>query len=234
MSSAEQSTGRSIGAIALIVLGAMFLFGQLFNISLIGIFWPFFIILPGAGFLYAALRGDRKVSGLAVPGAFITGTGGILLYQSLTGHWESWAYVWTLYALFLGWALSFMAERGGDESLMKVGQGFTRFGTMAFIGFWFLFEVLIFGGGGFLSNLAMPLVLIGLGIFMLSRPKTSLQKHSAGSIKRKHNLDDSVFTGPLVINGASSNRAYSSIKGDRLRQEIDAALAEDDDEPKSE
>src|SRR5687767_10207750 len=101
MSMIQQDRGRTITAVGLIGLGILFLLGQVFGFSLFSVLWPFFVILPGAAFLYGAFTGGKNAAGLAVPGSVITGTGLILLYQSLTNHWESWAYAWTLYPVFV-------------------------------------------------------------------------------------------------------------------------------------
>lgn len=78
--------------ILLVGLGAMFLLGQLFNINLISYLWPFFVIVPGLLFFVGMLLGGKQAGPLAIPGSIVTMTGLLLLYQSITGHWESWAY----------------------------------------------------------------------------------------------------------------------------------------------
>ncbi len=153
-----------IAAYLLIGLGAFFLIAPSLGFSFFGTLWPFLIILPGAGFLYAAHNGGKNASGLAIPGAVVTGTGAILFYQNITGHWASWAYAWTLYPVFLGLALKYMGQRTGSENEIKAGDGFVRYGLMAFVIFALIFEVLIFNGGRLL-----PFLLIGAGLFMVWR-----------------------------------------------------------------
>jgi hypothetical protein len=121
MNSAAQDRGRSITAFSLIGLGVLFLLSQIFGFSLFSLLWPLFVIIPGAAFLYFAITGDKKMAGLAVPGTVITGTGLILLFQSITGYWQSWAYAWTLYPLFVGLALTFMGQRPGMKGRIKPG-----------------------------------------------------------------------------------------------------------------
>src|SRR5215813_518898 len=115
MDTISRERGRAIGAVTLIGLGLLFLLGQILNVSIFSFLWPFFVIIPGAAFLYFAITGGKNTAGLAVPGTVVTGTGLILLYQSLTNHWESWAYAWTLYPVFVGLALTFMGRRMGDS-----------------------------------------------------------------------------------------------------------------------
>ncbi|MEZ4669563.1 MAG: hypothetical protein R3E39_16790 [Anaerolineae bacterium] len=214
---------RPIGALVLIGLGILFLAGQIFDIGgIIGWLWPFFVILPGAAFLYFAYTGGKSQAGLAVPGAVITGTGLILFYQNVTNHWESWAYAWALYPLFVGLALTFMGERTADKGTLKTGQGLVRGGGIAFIVLAALFELVLFGRGGIFGNFAIPLVLIGAGIFMLYRHQHPVFANGFGD-KRK-------YDGYTYSNGKSKNGVNTAVNS-RLQREIDEALAEDE-EPK--
>ena len=127
-------------------------------LMLIGALWPVFIIAPGAFFLYAAHTSGRKNSGLIFPGVIITGTGLILLYQSMSGNWESWAYMWTLYPVMVGYALRYHGEHTGSRSEIVTGKNMMHYGLMAFAGFALFFELLIFG-----SLNAWMLLVVGAG-----------------------------------------------------------------------
>lgn len=206
----ERTKTPSLMALALIGSGVIFLLAQVFNFDLLGALWPFIIILPGAAFLYVAANGDKNAAGLAVPGAFITGTGGILLYQSITGHWESWAYVWALYPVFLGLALMWMGQRTGSENEYRTGRGFVKYGAAVFLALWAVFELFIFGGlDSLLGRILIPALLIGAGVYLLRRS-------SSGG--------DPLFTG-ATVNGKRKHRA-SPNGSDRLRRRIDEALDE--------
>lgn len=222
MNTIPQDRGRSVAAITLIGAGVFFLLAQVFDFSFFGAFWPLFVLLPGAAFLYFAFTGGKGAAGLAVPGAIITGTGLILTYQNFTGNWESWAYVWTLYPLFVGLALTFMSSRTGDENMSRTGRGLVRWGGVAFVIAAVLFELVIFNDGGVLGSLALPLVLIGIGVFMLFGNRA----------RNKAKNDAPVFVGPRVVgvNGKPKNGYSSAVNGD-LQRKIDAALAEEDDSP---
>jgi hypothetical protein len=218
MSELQTGTGRNIAAVGLIGLGLFFLASQIFNFSVFGLLWPFFVILPGAAFLYFALTGGKNTVGLAVPGTVITGTGLILLFQSITGHWASWAYAWTLYPLFVGLALTYMGGRTGDSGTYSAGQGLVKWGGVAFLVAAALFELVIFGGGGFLGGLAAPLLLIGIGAFMLfGRGGRGL---NAGKAKRD---------GSFSRMKAKNDYYPSSAINPDLQRKIDAALAEEDE-----
>lgn len=127
MNAISPNRGRSITAFSLIGLVGLFLLSQIFGFSLFSILWPLFVIVPGAAFLYFAVTGDKKMAGLAVAGTVVTGTGLILLFQSITNHWQSWAYAWTLYPVFVGMALTFMGTRMEDAGTYKAGRGLVRY-----------------------------------------------------------------------------------------------------------
>lgn len=222
MNGISQDRGRSIAAVTLIGAGIFFLLAQIFNFSIFGALWPLFIILPGLAFLYSAHNGGKASAGLAVPGTVITGTGLILAYQNFTGHWESWAYIWTLYPVFVGLALGFISNRVGDDNLRKVSRGLVRWGGIAFVVAAAIFELLIFGNSGIFGSIGLPVVLIGIGALML------LTGFGRGAKAKNKNDDDFAFVG---VNGKSKNNGYSAaaINPD-LQRKIDAALAEDDDD----
>lgn len=212
----KEHDGRPVMALGLIAVGVMVLIGQLTGFGgMIGSLWPMFVILPGLAFLYFAYTGDKNVAGLAVPGTVITGTGLILFYQNVTGHWESWAYIWTLYPLFVGLALNFMSQRTGDDGTQKASRILMRIGAIGFIIGVIFFELIIFDNGGIFGNLSLPIVLIAIGGFMLLGNKKGQFK---ASMNGKRKVED------FYSNGKYKN-------SDRLQQQIDEALAEDDHNP---
>jgi hypothetical protein len=228
----QSRSSRSIGAIILIAIGFFFLVTQTLGISIWGIFgfsWPLFIVIPGLIFLGLAILGDKRTAGFIVPGAIVTGTGAILWMQNATDRWESWAYIWTLYPVFLGFALMFLGRRTDSPNTEKSGRGFVTWGTVAFlVGFTF-FELIIFGGLSGLGSVLVPLILIGIGVMMLFGGR--VPSLSGDKFKRKNDLP--LYTGPRVINGSRSNGSAASVSDD-LQRRIDEAIAEDDpDAPKT-
>ncbi len=211
MNESTRDPGRTLPAVILIGVGVLFLLGQIFSFSFLGAFWPFMVIIPGLAFLYFAVTGRRETAGLAIPGAIITGTGAILLYQNFTGHWESWAYIWTLYPVFIGMALTYVAQKNENRDALKAGQGLVRWGLIAFVGAWAFFELIIFNGGGAFGNFLLPALLIGAGVWLLFRQNTPSKRKVFVPEKPKH------------MNGNHSS--------DDLQSRIDEALAEPD-EPK--
>lgn len=132
----------------------------------IGTLWPLFILVPGVIFLYRALTGDDKESiDMIFPGMTVTATGLILLYQSLSGHWESWAYIWAVYPILTGFAMRWRGERRAKyEHEIRIGNDMMRYGTMGLIAAVVFFEVLIFRS---VDAQLIGLGLIALGLFYL-------------------------------------------------------------------
>lgn len=163
--STQQSNNRASGWL-LVGLGMLFVLTQVFGFTMATL-WPLFVVLPGIPFLYAAHQ-NKENSGLIFPGVIITGTGLLLLYQSLFDHWESWAYAWILYPVFVGIAMQYNGKAEGNDSEVRAGRGMVTYGLMALAGAGFLFEGLIFGGlmGG-LMGWVLPLVLILGGVYLL-------------------------------------------------------------------
>lgn len=160
-----------LGGALLIVLGIVFLVGQLFDIHLGRYVWPFMIIVPGVVLFLGALAAEEETAkALAMVGSIITMVGAILLVQSITGWWASWSYAWALIAPTapgLGlWLLGTMKDRA---ELVKTGKDLTRVGLIIFVVAAVFFE-LVLGVSGFgLGRYGLPLLLIVLGLFLLVR-----------------------------------------------------------------
>lgn len=153
----------------LILLGIVFLLGQLLNIALWGFLWPFVIIAFGALFFVAMMTGGKDAAWLAIPGSIITMTGLILLYQNSFRQWESWAYAWALIApTALGIGLYIAGHWGENESLKAAGRVLAWVGIAIFLVFGAFFE-LAFGLFGTRSTgrVLWPVFLVLLGLYLL-------------------------------------------------------------------
>ncbi|NLH07100.1 MAG: hypothetical protein GX484_05790 [Chloroflexi bacterium] len=156
--------------ILLVGLGAMFLLGQLFNINLISYLWPFFVIVPGLLFFVGMLLGGKQAGPLAIPGSIVTMTGLLLLYQSITGHWESWAYAWTLiFPTSVGIGLVIHGAWSEIERLRQTGMKWITGGLVLFLLSGMFFELILGISGGLVSSVIWPVMLILLGVFLLVR-----------------------------------------------------------------
>ncbi|MFW5749066.1 MAG: hypothetical protein ACOCYT_05580 [Chloroflexota bacterium] len=232
----ETDDNRTL-ALVLIGAGALFLLGHIFGFDLGAAVWPFFVIIPGLPFLYFAHQaGDCDTAGLIFPGVIITSTGLLLLYQSVTGHWESWAYAWALYPAMVGWAMQWFGQRTGRADERKTGREILRWGLIVFAGFAVVFEVFIFSG---IALWMLALGLVAAGVLLLNNER-GLLHNSADSLRvniarvidygeekpKRKNITVGSGTARHHPNGSAG--PAPAIDPD-LQRRIDAALAEDDD-----
>lgn len=164
MRSQRSIIGTPVIGLSLMIIGALVLFGRVLNI---GTLWPMFVLGPGLLCLYFAVSRGRSGAPLAIPGAIISGTGGLLLYQSITGNWQSWAYAWTLYPVFLGGGMVLMGNLSNSDHSRKAGRRLIIGGLAAFAFFGLLFESTIFTR--LFAGLGWPAILIALGVFLVMR-----------------------------------------------------------------
>lgn len=158
----------SLVALGLIATGLLFFVSEIFGFNAWSVIWPLFVLVPGLPFLYFAVNSeDKNAAWLAIPGSLIAGTGAILLFQSFTGHWESWAYIWTLYGVFFGLAMRHAGRRTNTKEAFQVGTGFLVASAIGFVVLGTFFELFIFDG--FLRRFILAGLLIFLGMRLLAR-----------------------------------------------------------------
>jgi hypothetical protein len=154
------------GGLVLILLGAFFIFWQLAPQSITGWFdqnfsWPYYII--GTGLIFILIALVTGVGGLAIPGAIIGGIGGILLYQSLTEDWVSWAYAWVLIPGFVGLGI-LLGSFVSSDMRHERRNGLTMFviATLVGLALWAAFHT-----GAVAQTTVWAIVLILLGGYIL-------------------------------------------------------------------
>jgi hypothetical protein len=125
--------------------------------------WPVWILSLGVLFILIALL--TGTSGMAVPGAIISGIGGLLYYFNTTGHWEQWTF-WMLVPAFVGAGtfLMYLFE-GKFEKAIREGGGSMLWGVILFA----IFSA-IFGPDTVPYREYWPVLLIVLGLWYLIRP----------------------------------------------------------------
>jgi hypothetical protein len=168
-----QSTGPQRGVLvlglALVGLGGLALLGQVGGLT---IGWPAWVIVPGIGLLIAAIVvGGPTGSGVAAVGGIVTMVGVVLAIQEAYGLYATWAYAWALVApggVGLGLAIYGLATGRRDD--LRGGLGALGVGIVLFlVGFLFFEGVVGLSGGRFdeLTGVAVPLLLVGLGVVLL-------------------------------------------------------------------
>jgi hypothetical protein len=159
----RSNVGALIAGTLLIVFGLMALAGQFFSNVDWDFLWPFAIIGFGALFFVAMFAGGKSTAAFAIPGSIIGGIGLVLLFQNITGRWESMSYFWTLIITFVGVGIYVMGWYGGDENQKQSGWRVMKVGFVLFIIFGVFFEM-IFSS---FSNILFPLLLIALGAYLV-------------------------------------------------------------------
>lgn len=159
-----------LGAI-LVVGGVALLVGQLFDIRISELRWPMIIVAVGVVLLALGLFADPD-EGKVVGGTVVTTVGLVLLYQSQTGLWSTWAYAWAL----VGPAASGLGEmiwaaRTSDPKRMRRGT-WAFLGGLAMFAIGFLFFEGVIGLNGDrlpIADWVLPVVVIGIGVIVLGR-----------------------------------------------------------------
>jgi hypothetical protein len=169
----EKGPGMSTLAVGLVLVlvGAVLFAGQLLDIGIDDVGWPFLVIAAGVAVLVIGLVVANE-QGMVVGGTIATTVGLVLLYQNSTGRWESWAYAWALVGpAASGLGLALWGVRSGDGSDVRNGFWGVLGGLALFVVGFLFFEGVIGIGGDRLSlpEWVLPVAVIGIGVVVLGR-----------------------------------------------------------------
>ncbi|HTX92181.1 MAG TPA: hypothetical protein VMC09_13290 [Anaerolineales bacterium] len=165
----KRNPGTLIAGSILIVFGLLALFGQLFRgFDLWSYLWPFFVIGFGGLFFLGMFLGGKNYAGLAIPGSIFSVIGLMLLFQRLTGMWESWAYGWTVILVAVGLGLFIMGTWTGNEHRRRAGLKVMQVGAILFVIFGGFFELILnaFRPYG-VQQYIFPALLVLVGIYLV-------------------------------------------------------------------
>jgi hypothetical protein len=155
----------------LIVFGGLLLVGRIFDIRIISLIWPLFILGPGVLAYLLALSLESPTGEIVcIPASITTMLGLLLFYQNLTTHWESWAYAWALVAptsIGLGYLVFGTLQNRPDK--IHIGRGLATVGGGIFLVGFVFFELLLNISGFGLGRWAWPVLLLLLGVFLVVR-----------------------------------------------------------------
>lgn len=128
----------------------------------ISIPWPAWIVGIGAGLLLLGLL--TGTPDMAVPATIVAGIGGILWYQSATGDWTSWGYLWALIPGFVGLGTILSGLLGGGlRQNLRSGLWLVTLSLVLVTIFGFLFR-------SDLITTYWPVALIAVGLLVLLQP----------------------------------------------------------------
>lgn len=169
MATRSTNTGAVIVGSLMILFGALALLGQVFRATLNwGLIWPLAIIAAGLAFFVVMLAGGRSAAAFAIPGSIIGMIGLMLLYQSLSGHWESWSYGWSLIVVSVGVGITIMGLWARNPRLQSAGLRVLRVGLILFVIFGTFFELVFMGSSGAALRLyVFPGLLILVGVYLV-------------------------------------------------------------------
>lgn len=169
-------TGKVLGSI-LIIFGILFLlknftiFDPLWHVFNFGFiisrFWPtLFVILPGVLFHTSFISGNKRKPGLLVPGGILLVMGLAFQINMLFGGWQI---MWPVYIFSVAFGLFELYMFGSRERGLLIPIGIlTGLSVLFFLSF-SLNRLLHFNASPFV----IPMVLIGIGAFILSGAKNS-------------------------------------------------------------
>ncbi|MBI9045280.1 MAG: hypothetical protein JEZ06_12395 [Anaerolineaceae bacterium] len=155
--------------ITLLGFGFLMLIGRIFGISIGRFLWPFFIITPGAILLFLSFSTrDNFGTVLSILGSMTTSLGLLLLYQSVTNHWASWAYAWALIApTSVGIGLRLFGSKTSRDNLVTSGNALINIGLGIFVVGAVFFEMLL--GISRIGRIGAPLLMVAFGVYLLIR-----------------------------------------------------------------
>jgi hypothetical protein len=166
--SSPQRGGLVIG-LGLILLGGAALLVQVGGLRLE---WPAWIIIPGVALLVGAFAvGGAGGSGMAAVGGIVTMVGVVLAVQEAYGLYQTWAYAWAIVApggVGAGLTVYGLLARRADD--LRGGLGALGAGLVIFlVGFLFFEGVIDLSDGRFgnLTEVAVPVLLVGIGVVVL-------------------------------------------------------------------
>jgi predicted permease len=166
----QRNMGSMIAGSALIVLGGLFLLSQFLDVSIWRFLWPLFVLIPGIGMFVAVYSGGKQAAGLAIPASIVSMVGLILLFQSITDHWESWAYAWSLiFPIGVGLGMYIYGIQAEDDETRQRGKGMLRTGVIIFVLLGVFFETIFSTGGSLFGRVFWPVAIILLGVYLIMR-----------------------------------------------------------------
>lgn len=167
-----------ITGVTLLAIGVIALIGNTFLATNAWKLWPVTIVLAGAALTLPGFLGlaNRGFGAFFIPGMPVLITGAILLYASLTGHWEVWSVAWVLeiLGLALGFIMAaiFMRAPGLAIPAFIIGVNGTLLAFCAVTGLWESWAILW----------PMEFLAIGLGLLVVGIANQSAGVKTAASV----------------------------------------------------
>ena len=162
----------------LLVLGLVLILGGAWMIALVNnpelkawwdslVSWPLIVVAVGIGLLLLGLMVNAP--DMAIPACIVAGVGLILYYQSESGNWASWAYMWALIPGFVGLGTILAGILGGGGwRRVREGLDLMLISLIMYAIFSALF-VPLFGGPSVLGPYGLAGLFIAAGAYVIVR-----------------------------------------------------------------
>ena len=132
--------------------------------------WTLFILIPGAVlFIGGLLARDEPAVGLTIAGSIIMTVAAMLFVMDRTGHYEAWAYAWTLIPGAAGIGVLIHGFKTDDRAKIGAGSRLILISLAMFaVGAWFFETVFQTGAVPFGIDAFWPLVLVVIGVVVIA------------------------------------------------------------------
>ncbi len=175
----ERTTGAPalvLGVILVLIgvtyLALEFLPKRFLEIDIAHYGWPLFVMVPGLVLIGVGMT-MTGLSSLCVPGAIVMMAGLVMLIQNTFDLFATWSYAWALVApTGVGIGMWLQGIVTGSAGLRAAGRRTIGAGLILFLLGAVFFEGVVHVSGrdfGFIGRILLPVLLIGIGIFLLVR-----------------------------------------------------------------
>jgi hypothetical protein len=162
-SSTSQITLLAAAGLGLLTL----LIAQVLYRSTENTLWAAVILLPGLVFVWMGMRVGPAGRSLIIFGCVTITLGVVLAFQSLTGLWQTWLYMWLLLLPAVGIGKVLYGHAANDEPVGDEGWRMIGVGVVLFHVALFVCEVILGVSGMGLFNSPIITVLGPLAAFVL-------------------------------------------------------------------
>ena len=162
----HSTTWRVAGGLVLILIGALFLAGNVIGLDTMRFAPPLMVLAFGGIFFVGMVVGGKQTGALAIPGSMFVILGMMLMAQTWFDIGESWAYAWALFApAGVGVGLIVFSWWSTKPELKRPGYILVAIGLTIFVVFGMFFEA--FFGVGMNGTVLLSFLMIGLGLLLL-------------------------------------------------------------------
>jgi hypothetical protein len=165
----KTTTWRVAGGLVLILIGTLFLLGNVLGLEAMKFAPPLMVLAFGGIFFVGMVVGGKQTGALAIPGCMFVILGLMLTLQAVLDVAQSWAYAWALFAPGgVGVGLVVFSWWSDKPELKRPGYILISIALVIFVAFGMFFETLFsLSGSGLNGTVILALGLMGVGVLLL-------------------------------------------------------------------